>query len=154
MGQFSPQPSFAPVNTVSEPCIVGIRLPWKKCSRERLRYDRRLISSCFLPSTGVGDAWAAEIHEILVCGRNAVDLSHVLHRPRFRRGPPAWLGVLAKQAGIAGCETCGRQALGASRVIDHWKLADERNEAKVAVLKENLDALTLRMAWARTVSAT
>ena len=61
----------------------------------------------------------------------------------FAGGPPAWLGVLAKQAEIPGYENRGRQALGASRVIDHWNLAEERNQAKSAIVMDNLDVLTL-----------
>ena len=47
----------------------------------------------------------------------------------FAGAPPAWLGILAKQAAINDYENVGRQSLGGSRVIDHWKLADARNEA-------------------------
>ena len=61
----------------------------------------------------------------------------------FAGAPPAWLGVLAKQAGIPGYVNLGRQALGGSRVLDHWKLADERNEAKKALLTGKVDVLTL-----------
>jgi hypothetical protein len=61
----------------------------------------------------------------------------------FAGAAPAWLGLLAKQAAITGYENLGRQALGASRVIDHWKLADARNEAKKALIKGGVDILTL-----------
>lgn len=61
----------------------------------------------------------------------------------FAGGPPAWLGVLAQQAKIAGYENLGRQALGASRVIDHWNLAEQRNQAKAAIIRSDLDVLTL-----------
>ena len=61
----------------------------------------------------------------------------------FAGGPPNLLGVLAQQAGISGYENLGRQALGGSRVIDHWKLADARNQAKTALLKGSVDVLTL-----------
>ena len=61
----------------------------------------------------------------------------------FAGAPANWLGLLAKQAGIEGYENLGRQALGASRVIDHWNLADARNTAKAAILKGGVDILTL-----------
>lgn len=61
----------------------------------------------------------------------------------FAGAAPAWLGVLAQQAGIEGYENLGRQALGGSRVIDHWKLVDERNLAKSTLAKSGVDVLTL-----------
>ena len=61
----------------------------------------------------------------------------------FAGAAPNWLGLLAKQAQISGYENLGRQALGASRVIDHWNLADARNTAKAALIKGGVDILTL-----------
>ncbi len=61
----------------------------------------------------------------------------------FAGAAPNWLGLLAQQAGVTAYENLGRQALGASRVIDHWKLADARNEAKKALIKGGMDVLTL-----------
>ena len=61
----------------------------------------------------------------------------------FAGAPPAWLGILAKQAAINDYENVGRQSLGGSRVIDHWKLANERNEAKEALSTGHVDVLTL-----------
>jgi len=54
-----------------------------------------------------------------------------------------WVEVLAKQAGIAEYEYLGKQSLGASRVIDHWRLADERNRAKTLIREGVVDVLTL-----------
>jgi len=61
----------------------------------------------------------------------------------FAGAPPAWLGILAKQAAIKDYEVIGRQSLGGSRVIDHWNLANERNAAKKALGKGEVDVLTL-----------
>lgn len=61
----------------------------------------------------------------------------------FAGAPAAWLGVLAQQAQITGYENLGRQALGGSRVVDHWKLADARNAARKALLTGSVDILTL-----------
>jgi hypothetical protein len=54
-----------------------------------------------------------------------------------------WVEILARQAGITGYVNLGRQALGGSRVISHWQLADERNKAKAALIKGEVDVLTL-----------
>jgi hypothetical protein len=54
-----------------------------------------------------------------------------------------WLGVLTKQAGLVGYEDLGKQSLGASRVITHWTLADERNRAKQLLAEGTVDVLTL-----------
>lgn len=61
----------------------------------------------------------------------------------FAGAPPAWLGILAKQAAIDDYKNVGRQSLGGSRVIDHWNLADARNEAKKALGTGHVDVLTL-----------
>lgn len=61
----------------------------------------------------------------------------------FAGAPANWLGILAKQADISSYENLGRQALGGSRVIQHWNLADERNEAKKALAGGKVDVLTL-----------
>jgi hypothetical protein len=54
-----------------------------------------------------------------------------------------WLEILTKQAGISGYQNLGKQSLGGSRVIDHWKLADTRNKAKAALAAGGVDVLTL-----------
>jgi hypothetical protein len=54
-----------------------------------------------------------------------------------------WVAVLTKQAGITGYELYPKQSLGASRVISHWNLADERNRAKAALIAGEVDVLTL-----------
>ena len=61
----------------------------------------------------------------------------------FAGASPTWLVLLAKQAGITEYENLGRQALGGSRVIDHWKLAEARNQAKAGLIKGGVDVLTL-----------
>lgn len=61
----------------------------------------------------------------------------------FAGAPANWLGLLATQAKIAGYENLGRQAIGASRVIDHWRPADERNLAKRLLREGKVDFLTL-----------
>jgi hypothetical protein len=61
----------------------------------------------------------------------------------FAGAPANWLGLLARQAQIEGYENLGRQALGGSRVIHHWNLADPKNTAKAALRKGNVDILTL-----------
>lgn len=61
----------------------------------------------------------------------------------FAGAAPAWLGALAKQGGVAGYENLGRQSLGGSRVIDHWKLADDKNLAKRILATGTVDVLVL-----------
>lgn len=61
----------------------------------------------------------------------------------FAGGPHEWLGLLTKQAGIVGYESLGRQALGASRVISHWTLADAQNRAKAALRTGKVNVLAL-----------
>jgi hypothetical protein len=61
----------------------------------------------------------------------------------FAGGPHEWMGLLTKQAGIVGYESLGRQALGASRVVSHWNLADAQNQAKTALRAGKVDVLAL-----------
>lgn len=59
----------------------------------------------------------------------------------------AWIGAplndVAKSAKIADHKDAGRQMLGGSRVIQHWNLSDDRNEAKKAIRNGQVDVLTM-----------
>jgi hypothetical protein len=72
----------------------------------------------------------------------AQDVTRVLFTGHSFAGA-GWLEVLTKQAGITGYQYLGKQSLGGSRVISHWNLPDERNMAKVALVKGGVDVLTL-----------
>jgi hypothetical protein len=56
---------------------------------------------------------------------------------------PPILADMAKQAGINDHEAAGLSAIGGSRVIQHWDVADAKNKAKEALRAGKVDVLTL-----------
>lgn len=50
---------------------------------------------------------------------------------------------MARGAGIKGHETAGLSAIGGSRVIQHWDVAEEKNKARQALGAGKVDVLTL-----------
>ena len=56
---------------------------------------------------------------------------------------PSNLQILANQTATADFKIVGRQLKGGSRVIQHWELPDEQNQAKKALMSGRVDALTL-----------
>lgn len=57
------------------------------------------------------------------------------------------LDEVARSAGIKGQELVGISRIGGSRVIQHWNVADEKNEAKKALEAGKVDVLTLSPIW-------
>ncbi|MFN0196002.1 MAG: lactonase family protein [Planctomycetaceae bacterium] len=56
---------------------------------------------------------------------------------------PPILSDIAKSAGIDDHEFAGLSSIGGSRVIQHWDVADEKNQAKLLLREGKLDVLTL-----------
>jgi hypothetical protein len=56
---------------------------------------------------------------------------------------PPLLTDMARGAGIKGHEAVGLSAIGGSRVIQHWNVPDEKNEARKALRTGQVDVLTL-----------
>src|SRR4051812_27133087 len=56
---------------------------------------------------------------------------------------PGILADMAKGAGIPDHQMVGLSSIGGSRVIQHWDVADEKNEAKEALRHGKVDVLTL-----------
>ena len=52
-----------------------------------------------------------------------------------------------KGAGIKGHQVVGVSSIGGSRVIQHWNVAEEKNQAKAALRAGNVDVLTLSPIW-------
>lgn len=57
------------------------------------------------------------------------------------------LQELAESAGIKDQEMVGLSRIGGSRVIQHWDVAEEKNEAKKALREAKIDVLTLSPIW-------
>jgi hypothetical protein len=56
---------------------------------------------------------------------------------------PTPLGELAEAAKIKGHKLVGLQSLGASRTLQHWNLPEERNKAKQALKKGQVDVFVM-----------
>ncbi|WP_373649450.1 hypothetical protein [Schlesneria sp. DSM 10557] len=56
---------------------------------------------------------------------------------------PKPLGEMAEAAGIKGHQLVGLQSLGASRTLQHWNLADDKNEAKKALKTGEVDVFVM-----------
>lgn len=56
---------------------------------------------------------------------------------------PKPLGEMAEAAGIQGHELIGLQSLGASSTLQHWNLADDKNQAKAALQSGKVDVLIM-----------
>ncbi|NQT20849.1 MAG: hypothetical protein HQ592_14170 [Planctomycetes bacterium] len=61
----------------------------------------------------------------------------------FHTWVPEMLSDLAKAAGISGHHAAGTSSIGGSRMIQHWDVAEEENEAKKALRAGTVDVLTL-----------
>lgn len=57
------------------------------------------------------------------------------------------LAEAAQNAGIQGHVSAGLSRIGGSRVIQHWDVADAKNEAKAALRSGKVDVLTLSPIW-------
>jgi hypothetical protein len=56
---------------------------------------------------------------------------------------PAPLGELAEAAGIKDHKLAGLQSLGGSRTLQHWDLAEDKNKAKQALKKGDVDVFVM-----------
>ena len=61
----------------------------------------------------------------------------------FHMFVPPYVEQLVKSADIQGHKLVGRQGIGGSRVIQHWDLADDKNDAKRALSSGEVDVFTM-----------
>jgi hypothetical protein len=54
---------------------------------------------------------------------------------------------MAKSAGITDHQSIGLSSIGGSRVIQHWDVPEEKNQAKAALRSGKVDVLTLSPIW-------
>ena len=77
-----------------------------------------------------------------VKGKRVFTCGHSFHVFVYRM-----LDEAAKAAGIAGHENVGLSSIGGSQVIQHWNVAEEKNEARTALAAGKVDVLTLAPIW-------
>ncbi len=99
------------------------------------RWTVALVASLFALATAAAQEPKAQAD---VAGQRVFVTGHSFH---------AWIGAplneVAKSAKIGDHKEAGRQMIGGSRVIQHWDLAEDKNEAKKALRKGQVDVLTM-----------
>ncbi len=61
----------------------------------------------------------------------------------FHMFVPSHIDQLVKSANIQGHKQVGSQGIGASRVIQHWDVSDDKNKAKAALTNGEVDVFTM-----------
>ncbi len=61
----------------------------------------------------------------------------------FHMFVPPQVEQLVKAANIQGHKLAGTQGIGGSRVVQHWDLADDKNKAKPALIRGEVDVFTM-----------
>jgi hypothetical protein len=87
---------------------------------------------------GNGDPQVAPIAK----GQRVFTCGHSFHVFVYRL-----LDEIAKSAGIEDQQSVGLSAIGGSRVIQHWDVAEEDNKAQTALRAGEVDVLTLSPIW-------
>jgi len=95
-----------------------------------------------LPVLGEPPASGAQATAPVEKGQRVFTCAHSFHVFVYHM-----LAELAANAGIQGHENVGLSRIGGSRVIQHWDVPDEKNEAKTALTAGNVDVLTLSPIW-------
>jgi hypothetical protein len=106
---------------------------------DRIRSTRRWGAGLFVLVLLVGAARpAAGQTQPITDGQRVFSCGHSFHF-----FVPPILADIAKAAGIKGHEQVGLSAIGGSRVIQHWDVPEEKNNAKKALTAGKVDVLTL-----------
>lgn len=114
--------------------------------REFLKSASLSLAALALPActttTGGGGVPAAARATPLIKGQRVFTCAHSFHVFVYRQ-----LAEAAANAGIQGHECVGISRIGGSRVLQHWDVAEEKNEAKAALRAGKVDVLTLSPIW-------
>ena len=78
----------------------------------------------------------------VIRGQRVFTCAHSFHVFVYRL-----LAEMAKGAGIEDHQSVGLSRIGGSRVIQHWDVPEEKNEAKAALRVGKVDVLTLSPIW-------
>ena len=112
--------------------------------REFLRSASLSLAALALPActTTTGGVPAAARAAPLLKGQRVFTCAHSFHTFVYRQ-----LAEAAANAGIQGHECVGLSRIGGSRVLQHWDVAEVKNEAKAALRAGKVDVLTLSPIW-------
>jgi hypothetical protein len=99
-----------------------------------------LLSAAFLPAApfAAADKTGGKLAEPITKGQRVFTCGHSFHV-----WVPAIVADLCKKANIPGHVQLGVSSIGGSRVIQHWNIAEDKNQAKKALETGKVDVLTL-----------
>ncbi len=90
------------------------------------------------PQTRGEETKSAQLPPPLPKGQRVFTCAHSFHY-----FVPPILNELAREAGIKGHKAVGLSAIGGSRIVQHWDVAEKKNKAKAALRAGEVDVLTL-----------
>lgn len=96
----------------------------------------RFLTACLLASVFCSRVLSADATN--VPGQRIFYTGHSFHM-----FVPAMIEEMVKTTDIPGHKLVGRQGIGGSKVIQHWELADDKNTAKQALMRCDVDVFTM-----------
>ena len=112
--------------------LTAVRLP---CAL----FTASLLASCHVDGA---DERSDALLPPVTQGQRVFTCGHSFHVFVYRI-----LNGMARDAGIRDHQSVGISRIGGSRVIQHWDVPDEKNEAKAALRAGKVDVLTLSPIW-------
>lgn len=97
----------------------------------------RFLVACLLVALCCVRTFAADAPSV-VPGQRVFYTGHSFHM-----FVPGMIEEMVKTTEIQGHKLVGKQGIGGSRVIQHWELADEKNTAKRALMRGEVDVFTM-----------
>ncbi|WP_395752289.1 hypothetical protein [Prosthecobacter sp.] len=97
----------------------------------------RSLIICLLLALSYGGTLAAD-------GQQPVKGQRIFYTGHsFHMFVPAMIEEMVKTMDLQGHKLAGKQGIGGSRVIQHWQLADDKNMAKQALMRGDVDVFTM-----------
>lgn len=96
----------------------------------------RFLTACLLFSLSCASVLAAD--NTAVPGQRIFYTGHSFHM-----FVPGMIEAMVKTANIKGHKLAGQQGIGGSKVIQHWQVPDEKNTAKQALIRGDVDVFTM-----------
>lgn len=113
------------------------------CARRTNRVVALLAGALLAISQAAGAVEQDDTHALQAAqGQRVFTCGHSFHVFVYRL-----VSEMARTAGIRDHQNIGLSAIGGSRVIQHWDVPDEKNEAKAALRAGRVDVLTLAPIW-------
>jgi len=102
----------------------------------RQQFITRFLAACLLVSLSCASVFAADA--AAVPGQRIFYTGHSFHM-----FVPGMIEAMVKTTDIQGHKFVGQQGIGGSKVIQHWQVPDEKNTAKQALIRGDVDVFTM-----------